>query len=78
MRFTSVEGLDDDVKLNLGSDVSLICAIMEIGKAIDAITYRATLTGEELLALMQKYCPQKCKEASINPQNRYVATAYDW
>lgn len=78
MRYTTAKGLDDDVNVDLGRDVSLICEIMNIGVALDAITYQATLTGEELLALVIKYCPAKASEANIQPKNRYKVTAYDW
>ena len=78
MRYTTAKGLDDDVNVDLGRDVSLICEIMNIGVALDAITYQATLTGEELLMLVKKYCPAKVNEVTIQPKNRYKVTAYDW
>lgn len=73
-----VRGLDDDVRIDLGGNVSIICEVMDIGTAEDALTYVAVLTGEELIKFMRKFCLDRSLEENIKPENRYELTAYDW
>ena len=78
MRSTTVKGLDDELSIRLGSDVSIICEVMSIGKAIDAITFEAEMSGEELIAFMRKLRVGEEYEEKIKSGNRYIVTAYDW
>lgn len=78
MRYTFVKGIDDGLEIDLGTNVSIICAVMEIGKALDAITFEAEMNGSELLAFMNKFSVGKDFWDKIKEENRYIVTAFDW
>lgn len=78
MRYSTVRGLDDGLNIDLGGDVSIICAIMEIGVAEDALVYKAELTGAELTEFFSKFNLLGDYGDEIKPENRYILTAYDW
>ncbi|MBQ8448564.1 MAG: hypothetical protein IJX27_06510 [Clostridia bacterium] len=78
MRYTIVHGIDDSLRIDLGGDVSIICEVMDIGKAIDYLTFEAEMTGAELLAFMRKFHVKAELEEGIKAENRYTVTAYDW
>lgn len=79
MRETFIKGLNDDFDLSLGSSADLVFAVMQIGKAEDAITFSAEISGAELKKFIEKYA-QKYIECidKIKLDNRYRITAYDW
>jgi len=79
MREVFVKGIDDSLKFSLGSDVSVICEIMDIGKAIDQITFEYEFKGNEFIKFIKKFnLEEKIKDIIINENNRYLVTAYDW
>ena len=78
MRTTFIKGLDDGLQFELGSAVEIICAVMEIGYAEDAITYYANMTGAELIAFLKEHAPRQEIIEQINPNNNYKITAFDW
>ena len=78
MRKTTVFGLDDGLSYDLGGDVGVICAVMEIGRARDEITYEAELMGGELLDLLERCRYATTELRDIKVTNRYAITAYDW
>lgn len=78
MRYTIVKGLNDDIYLDLGTNVSIICKVMDIGKALDALTYEVTVNGNELISFLKLFNLTEALKADIKPENQYVITAYDW
>ena len=78
MRYTSIRGKDDGLHFELGSNVDIICEVMNIGKAIDYLIYEAELTGAELLEFLGKFRIEKDITDKIKPENTYIITAYDW
>ena len=78
MRDTVIKGLDDDVRITLGGDVGIVCAVMEIGRCVDSLIYKAELTGGELVALIRKEWKAWQPPVEIKENNRYEITAYDW
>lgn len=82
MRMTILEGVEDSIRIDLGSDVMLVGAVMEIGKAIDYLVYEVQLTGEEVLNLINsiRFSPMKRPyglEDDIIKEHHYKLTAYD-
>ena len=78
MRYTIVKGINDDLRLDLGSDTAIICKVMEIGKTLDALTYQVTLSGNELIEFLKSFNLTKALNADIKPENSYTLTACDW
>ena len=88
MRYTIVNGIDDGVKIDLGSSVSIICEVMEMGRAIGELTYEAEMTGAELLEFLGKFSVGIAGDISssvhkrlgeeIKKENRYLIRANDW
>ena len=78
MRLTLLEGLSDGLKYELGSDVGLIGAVMEMGRAVDALTYVVVLRGDEVLKLLEKHLPEWKIPTQIQAENEYKLTAFDW
>lgn len=78
MRLTLLEGLSDGLKCELGSDVGLIGAVMEMGRAVDALTYVVVLRGDEVLKLLEKHLPKWKIPTQIQAKNEYKLTAFDW
>jgi len=78
MRKTTVTGLDDNVKLDLGSDTSPLGEVMEIGRAVDSLTYEAEMSGEQLIAFLKKFHLYEKHGDKVILKNRYLLTAYDW
>ena len=77
MRSTTIKGLDDGIRIELGGDTSVIGAVMERGKAVDYLIYKLTLTGKELLAFIEEFGLQKKITATIVEENNYELTSYD-
>lgn len=83
MRKTTLYGKDDGLVVNLGSNVDIICAVMEVGIGRDFITYEVEYTGVQLIEFFDKYNFRKIVQNELNfdliiEDNRYVLTAYDW
>ena len=78
MRKTTIYGLDDGLRYDLGDDVGVICAVMEIGRVRSELIYEVELTGAELLALLERCRYGTSEFTDIKETNRYVVTAYDW
>lgn len=79
MRTTFVKGLNDGLDLELGSNVSIIVEVMEIGRALDAITFEVELTGKELIKFLKKFGLETISGAeNIKGENKYKVTAFDW
>lgn len=75
MRYTTIEGEADDVNITIYGNVSLICAVMEIGKQVGPLTYEAKLNGKELLS---RFHLSEENAAKIHPDNIYLMASYDW
>jgi hypothetical protein len=78
MRKVTVLGLDDNLKADLGRNVELVAAVIEIGKAIDAITFEKQLTGKELKQFILQQNANLAILENIVDNYRYLLTAYDW
>lgn len=55
MRSTIVKGKNDGIRIELGSDVDIICHVMDIGKCLDYLIYEVELNGQELIAFLEKF-----------------------
>lgn len=85
MRKVSLYGIDDKLMCDLSRDVDVIVKIMEIGEAIDAITFKKIFTGIELKSFMKENKIEdvmlKNNELLIDKivdDNKYEVKAYDW
>ncbi len=79
MRETFIKGLNDDFDLSLGSNTDLVFAVMQIGKAEDAITFSVEMNGAELKEFIEKHARKYIEYIdNIKLDNRYKITAYDW
>ena len=88
MRYSIIKGIDDGLRIDLGSSVSIIVEVMQIGKAIDSLTYEAEMSGAELLEFLSKFSVGIARDISENThrmiiegvkkENRYTVTSYDW
>ena len=78
MRSTTVNGLNDNIRLDLGGDVGLIAEIIENGKAADALIYELELSGAELLELLKRHNINKKIGDMIIAEHTYLVTSYDW
>ena len=77
MRATTIKGLDDGIRIELGGDVSIIAAVMDRGKAVDYLIYKLVLTGKELIAFIQEFHLQSKVTEHIVETNTYELTSYD-
>lgn len=77
MRDVTIKGLNDNVNFNLGGDVGIISDVIEKGYCEDFLIYRLKLNGAELIEFLKQH---KCEEfiESVNIDNEYIITAYDW
>ena len=78
MRSTTVKGLDDGVRIELGGNTDIIEAVMDAGKGVDYLIYELTLTGAELLAFLAPFRIDGKLTAEIKADNRYTVRSYDW
>lgn len=80
MRMTLLKGVEDDIDIDLGSDVRLIGAIIKIGKALEELVYEVNLTGAEVLKLLNaehyRYINDVCDD--IIEDHHYILTAFDY
>ena len=76
MRKVTVKDLQGDINITLSREVEIIYSVMQMGKAVDAITYEATLNGVQLKEFLQsqKLTVPFC----IVDTHQYLLTAYDW
>ena len=77
MRNVRVVCVEDGVSFSLGSDVTLICEVMDLGEYISELTYQLKVKGIDLIELLNKHNING-KGIEINANNTYVITAYDW
>ena len=78
MRTTIIKGINDDISIEVHGNIDLICAIMDVGKMIDQITYEATLKGEKLIEILIDCRFKDAPNWGIQKENDYEVTAYDW
>lgn len=78
MRSTIVKGKNDGIRIELGSDVDIICQVMDIGKCLDYLIYEVELNGQELIAFLEKFNLADKYKTLINVEFSYFVTAYDW
>ena len=78
MRSTTVKGLDDGLRIELGGDTGIIEYVMDIGKGIDYLIYQAEMTGAELLEFMRKFRIDEKLYKDVKEENKYTVTSYDW
>lgn len=76
MRETILEGVEDKVRWNLGGNATLVATVHELGKAKDYLIYEATLTGEQLLPLMEKLGYDFSGDEIVK-EHHYILTAFD-
>ena len=76
MRYASIVGVQDNVRFTVYG-YSLVADIAEIGQCVEDLTYRAELSGTQLLDLL-KCDTEKEYGVTIVPDNSYVVTARDW
>lgn len=77
MRMTIIEGVEENFRMNLGSDVMIVATVLEMGKAIDYLVYEARLTGEQVLELLSKARQPHLLDDVIIKDHHYVLRAYD-
>ena len=81
MRSTTLFDKEEGKKYELGSDVSLIAAVMEIGRCTDpsGLIFEAAFSGKELKDFLLKHAPQhRTLLKDLREEGRYTLTAYDW
>ena len=78
MRSTIVKGKNDGIRIELGSDVDIICHVMDIGKCLDYLIYEVELNGQELIAFLEKFNLADKYKTLINVEFSFFVTAYDW
>ena len=78
MRSTIIRGKNDGLRIELGSDVDIICHVMDIGKCLDYLIYEVELNGQELIAFLEKFNLADKYKTLINVEFSYFVTAYDW
>ena len=78
MRDVILFGLDDKIRCELGSDTGLIGAVMEIGRYIPDLIYKAVMKGDKMIEFLKEYKVKDEILTKINPENEYELTAYDW
>ena len=78
MRTTFIDGIEDNLKIEIPGNVELICTIMEVGKGRDPITFEACLSGEKLLKILEKCYVRNIADFGIQKDNHYNVTAWDW
>ena len=74
---TLIKGIDDNVKIEIPGSVYLVCAIMEIGRAENPLTFEVRLKGKELLKLLNKARVPNVSRFNIKDDNRYEVIAFD-
>lgn len=78
MRYTVIESVEGNWRMDLGSDVMIVGAVQDYGTAKDFLVYEAKLTGEEVLRLiMSKSRTPHMLDDDIVKDHHYVLTAYD-
>ena len=77
MRETIIESVEENWRMNLGSDVGLVRAVLKMGKAIDYLVYEARLTGEETLELLSMAHFTDLSDVEIKKDHHYILTAFD-
>lgn len=78
-RYVDVTGLDDGLRLDLGSNYSMIVEIGKIGQSYEyGLVHEADMTGTQLLELMEQCCVDAQHREKIKAENRYRVVAYDW
>ena len=78
MRETTIKGVEDGFNHTIYGWVSLIDAVMRMGKAVDDITYKVQVTGEQLLQILKEAREGGSWEKDIAKDHHYILTAYDW
>ena len=76
MRKVIVRDLVSNANFTLSYDVSVICEVMERGKAIDEITYELKVIGKELLEFIREMNIEN--NIDIEENNEYEIIAFDW
>ena len=76
MRKVIVRDLVSNTSFTLSYDVSVICEVMERGKAIDEITYELKVNGKELLEFIREMKIENT--TNINESSEYEIVAFDW
>ena len=79
MRSVSLKGLTDGLKIELGSAVELIDAVIQLGKAEDYLIYSLTLDGKGVKEFILANAPDKIDSVKeVVDDYQYIITAYDW
>ena len=77
MRYTIIEGVEDKIRINLGSSATLVSCVQEVGTAIDYLVYEARLTGEEVFKLLEEARRPHLLDGEIEKDHHYILTAFD-
>lgn len=78
MRSVIVKGIDDNLRIELSREVDVVFAVIEKGKAIDAITYELEVDGKSLINFIKENKITNKIITNIKDNNRYLIIAYDW
>ncbi len=79
MRSTTVKGLNDNLRHDFGSDVSMVATVMNIGVCTAPLCYEKKLNGKELKEFYRSAkVGFKHYYDEIIDENEYLITAYDW
>ncbi len=76
MRSVILRGITDQIKVDLGQDISLIADVIELGKCRDYLIYDLELNGHDLIKFLEEHFLKINEEIIL--ENKYVITAYDW
>lgn len=77
MRSTIIESVEENWRMDLGSDAVLVATVLEMGNAIDYLVYEARLTGKEVLQLLSKTRYPHALDDTLVMEHHYVVRAYD-
>lgn len=78
MRETTLRALDGTLNLSLGSDTTIIGEVMEIGRYIPDLIYKANLNGVDTINLLKKCRVNEEIISQIKEDKMYELTSYDW
>ena len=78
MRSAVLSNGNGDLRIDLGSDVGIINEIIEVGKGVDYLIYKAEMNSEELISFLKKFNLYEKYGSVIKQEEKYILTAYDW
>ncbi len=76
-RYVLIKGIEDDINIKIYGFIELMMLVMNKGKAISNLVYKANIKGEDIIDLVNKYHFPMDDYQMINPNNIYELTAFD-